>query len=962
MVILESKISIPNYSPYLIRNRLFSFIEDHLDRSLICLISDGGYGKTTLIASFINEKNIPAIWYQLSPQDRNPHTFLSYMKTSISRKMSGGHYVHEVRQETAEEELDNLVSILSAWPSRLLIVLDNYQSIHPSEEIEKILTKMIAHSSPFITFIITSRVRPNIQLIKLKLQNRLAELETKDLAFMKDEILQYFVTLHGLSLHDHEIDLIFHKTKGWVASLQLLQDVIKNMSDADRSSFWIKFSGTSDIYDYLGSEILDSQSDEVRMFLYKTCLLTDLNADVIDKYLGIDRSEEILEHLLKNHLFIYKTNHGTITFHNLFRSFLYKELLKRENKAAIENYHMKLSSIYQQRSDLFNAFAHAVASNNFLTAAEIMTQQLKERYRPDKFLELIDVLAENILPNLSSASLSFFLFRCIPLEIVKDLIEPMESFIHDANNNMSPLLSTHFKHLLAVMQYYIGEINISMELCEHSLRESMKIKDDEMISINLAFKANLYYYMGNYEEAKRFAQEALSIPDFGHFHPHHIALWILAEVSLGQKDLQKAMSFIKETLKLSEQRFDCSIIYPYCSMGKYYRFIAQYEESLNWIHKAEELAVKFNLSYDLGWIYLEMALTYLEHEQWEKADLYLSKSSGYYAHSTYLKCVVKQNQIKVWNKLGKHDIAGETQKEMEQICKEKNYYWLTRKPTAETPNLPVMINESSDKLSISVLGKFEMRHKGKIISLKRKSSFRLLQYFITHREGHHLKESIVDEIFPEGPTKSVYTQFYVALSHLRKTLEPGLKSGRESLYIKQSGSYYSFCLDHIDLDVHEFTRLILKKDGISPLERIANLKRAELLYRGDYFEGHPYISFIELERERYHVLYLNVLQELACYYWDQSDYQEGIRYFEKALKKEPFEESIYMEYIRRLLGAGLYLRAKKVSEMCQKFIGQELGVPVQAKLQQIFNQYTDRMKAQIGPNTKRESLMSMNPT
>lgn len=946
MVILESKISIPSYSPSLIRNRLFSFIEDHMNRSLICLVSDGGYGKTALISSFINERHVPAVWYQLSPQDRNPHTFLSYMKTLIARKYSGEHIIHEVNQESAEEELDNMVSILSTWPSRLLIVLDNYQSIHPSEEIERIVAKLIAHCSPHVTFIITSRVRPNIQLVKLKLQNRLAELATKDLAFTKDEIRQYFVTLHRLSLHDREIDLIMRKTEGWVASLQLLQDIIKHMKDADRTSFWIKFSGTSDIYDYLGTEILDSQSDEIRTFLYKTCLLTDLNSKVIDKYLGVDHSEDILEYLLSNHLFIYRTNQGTITFHNLFRSFLYKELVKREKRSEIERYHLKLSSIYQQRTDLFNAFAHAVASSNFLAAAELMTQQVKERYQPDKFLELIDVLTGNISPNLSSASVSFFLFRCIPLETIGQLIEPLKIIISEMNTNMSPLVLAHFKHQLAVMYYYTGEIHTSMKLCEDSLRESMRITDYEMISINLAFKSNLYYYMGDYEEAKRFAQEALSKPDLGHFHPHHIALWILVEVSLGQNDLQKAEALIKETLKHSDQRFDCSIIYPYCSMAKFFRLSNRYEESLHWIHKAEELAVKFNLGYDLGWIYMEMALIYMDSLQWDKADACLSKSGEYYAHSAYLKCVVKQKQEELWHRMGKDKAAAEAREEMERIRKEKNYYWLDNKKADGSRHASIAVNESTGKLSIAVLGKFEMKYKDKTVSLKRKSSLRLLQYFITHREGNLLKESIVDEIFPEGSAESVHTQFYVALSHLRKMLEPNLKSGRDSLFIKQTGPYYSFCLDHIDLDVHEFTQLVQNKAGdesSSPV-RIEKLKRAETLYRGDYFEGYPYISFIELERERYLVLYLKVLQELAGYYWDQSDYQQGIHYFEKALKKEPYDESIYVEYIRRLLDAGLFLRAKTVSELCRKYIEKELGIPVQAKLQHMFRQYTDQMQ------------------
>ena len=41
MLFFESKVSVPHYSPYLIRDRLFTYLNEHLDCSLICLISEG---------------------------------------------------------------------------------------------------------------------------------------------------------------------------------------------------------------------------------------------------------------------------------------------------------------------------------------------------------------------------------------------------------------------------------------------------------------------------------------------------------------------------------------------------------------------------------------------------------------------------------------------------------------------------------------------------------------------------------------------------------------------------------------------------------------------------------------------------------------------------------------------------------------------------------------------------------
>lgn len=947
MVIFESKLCIPNYSPYLIRNRLFSFLDDHLDRSLICLTSDGGYGKTTLISSFIKERKIPSIWYQLSPQDRSAHTFLAYMKTAISRELPPEKIVFEsqaeiLEPELFEQEVDKVIAFLSTWPTRLLIILDNYQSIHQSEEVEEILTKMIFLASPFITFIITSRLRPNLQLVKLKLQNRLAELKTKDLIFTKDEILQFFVDLHQLTIQDQEVDLIFHKTEGWIASLQLLQDLIKDMPDADRSSFWDKFSGTPDIYDYLGTEILVSESEEVQSFLYKTCLLSDLNANIINKYLGIKNAEGILDYLLKNHLFIYKTELGIFKYHILFRSFLYKELSKRYTKDEINDYHRKLFSVYEETSDLFNAFAHSVAGNDFLVAAELM-RTMKELYPPSHFMVLIDGWLENISPELSSANVSLFIIRCIPLEIVKDLIAMLEVNIKNMNEKTSQCLLTHLKHQLAAMYFYSGDIHKANQLCSESLAGSKKMKDQELISINLSLQSLIYSYMEKYDEALLSAQESLSYPDpNGNFHPHHLALWILAEIKLEQNDLWKAESLLKETLKLSEQRYDSSIIYPYCSLGKLYRLMGRYDEALHWIKKAEELTLKFNVGYDLGWINKELASTYFDMKHWEETEYHLSAASNYLTHAVYLKAKVKQMQIHLWREQGKSQLAAETQQELDDICREMNYDWLAPNHMEPQPEkLLIQANASTaTKLSISTLGNFTIKYRDQIITLKRKSSLRLLQYLIAHRESRLIKESIIDEIFPEGSLKAVNSQFYVALSYLRKTLEPDLKSGRDSLFIQQSGEQYFLCRKHLHLDIDEFTQLIQKKGKSASSDRISNLKRAEALYQGDYFEEYPYIPSLELERERLRMLYLSAMQELAYYHWENSDYESGMEYYERMLKKEPYQESIYEDYIKRLLGANLILHAKKVSELYLKYIEKELGIPVQNKLHAIFNQYS----------------------
>ncbi|WP_251551413.1 BTAD domain-containing putative transcriptional regulator [Neobacillus muris] len=941
MEFFESKLRIPYYTPYLVRERLFSVIEKNLDRSLICVTSDGGYGKTTLISSFIKENNIPAIWYQLSHLDRDPQTFLSYFKTAIFRHISGELSVYNIPREKVESELNNIITILSTWPKKLVIVLDNYQSINECEEIESMLTAIIKHVSPNVTFIITSRIRPNLELVHLKLQNRLVELRTHHLAFTKDELEKFFVQLHHIHLQKDEIELVLHKTEGWAASLQLLQELIKDMEIPARPFFWLKFRGTPDIYDYLGSEILASETEEIKTFLYKTCLFSELNADIINQFLAFTNSEQILKHLLENHLFIYKNEFGTIKYHTIFRSFLYKKLSEYSTKSEIYSLHRQISSIYEQRRQHFFAFGHSLAGQDFLLGAKLMSN-MRRQYDSSQFLTLMDGLLEESSPEgFSAASMSLYLIRCMPLEINKDLITPLEKKINDTKDTNSLLLS-NLQHMLGGLYFYTGNINKAEQLCNDSLSHSIKNKDQELISINLSLKALILWYKGNNEKAIQLAKQAISYPDKnGTFHPHHIATWVLSEIYLDQNELAKGESLLTETLKLSEQRYDCSIIYPYCSMGKYHRLKGELKEALDWIKKAESLGLEFNIEYDLGWIYYQLALTYFEAKDFTEAELNLSKSLTYLLHSDYLKCHVVMLQIRILKELGNLTLVADLQKQLDDSIREMNFFWLQQDAKTAIPD-PIRIKEKkrkSDRLFLYTLGNFEIKYEDKPISLKRKSSLQLLQYFIANRNKKINKESLIDQVFPDGSFDSVKNQFYVSLSDLRKSIEPGLKTRKDSSFIKRNMEHYSLCLDYVYLDVDDFTRMIEQKSGATKLERMDQLLKAEQLYRGDFFEGYPYHEFLEEERERLRLLFISTLQELADYYWENKDYKLGIEYYEKILKKEPYNETIYIDYIKQLLNGNFFLQAKKVSEQYKTFIENELGIPVDEKVQTIFQIY-----------------------
>ncbi|MGG1658714.1 BTAD domain-containing putative transcriptional regulator [Brevibacillus sp. NRS-1366] len=906
MKIIESKLSIPDFSPYLVRDRLFSFLEKNLDRSLVCLTGDAGYGKTTLLSSFIKIKEIPTVWYQVGHADRYPHVFLSYLKAGVSRIMQHEVEAVYVQPECIEEELQQLLNLLSTWPTRLLIVLDDYQWVDQSKQIQEMVAKLALHSAKTITFVITSRVRPALPLVKLRLQQNLVELKTRDLAFSKEETNQFFNQLHHLHLQEHEIEFVVSRTEGWIASLQLIYDLIKEMSNAQRHRFWSDFKGIPDLYDYLGSEVLASQPDDIQQFLCKTSLLAELQENIVNQYLDIDDTKSVLDHLLAHHLFIYRTEEGAYKYHQLLRMFLYERLIKKSDQQQINAYHQKLAHIYEGNYQFFNAFAHYIAGKNYMSAANVM-RQMTERYHPDQFMILLDGWLETISPDLSLVSTNSFLLRCLPISILDEIVVFLEKRITALKQKQNPLTIAHYQHRLATIQFFRGDLALSENLYLESLDASLATNDYGLIAINLSMLGQVYLFLKDFETAFHFIKRSLSYSEpYGISFSQMHSLWVLSEIYLAQNDLDKAEPIIRQTIAVSRQCDEASIVFPYCSMVKLLRLRGKYAQAIEWAVDALHHADKLNIEPDTGWVYMELGLTYLANGQMQEAKTYLKKAE---------------------EKL-KRQLCSYLKEEIEKLQSRNDVHSIE------------VLQRQPDILTIRTLGPFSMEYGGQPIRLHRKSSLRLLLYFIANRERKLIKDSILDQVFPNGSFQSINNQFYVALSALRKALEPTLQSGRQSRFFIQSGEHYTFVAKELMLDADRFLQLAADQPDGGQAKRIERLRQSEQLYSGDFLEEYPYESYLEAEREKLRRVYLNLLRELAGYYWECNDYPNGMNYYEKLLEKDPYLENVYVEYVERLLQAKLGSNAREVSERGNKYIEQELGIPMQGSIDKLFRKYS----------------------
>ncbi|MFK2825746.1 tetratricopeptide repeat protein [Bacillus sp. B190/17] len=939
MKIIQSKLRIPNYSPSLKRDRLFSYLEKRHEASIIEITSESGYGKTTLVSSYIREKNIPAVWYELESSDRYAHVFLTYLKAGLYQLSSKRESDTIIQPEDVETELEAIVTFLSNRSEPLIIVLDDYHLVDQSSELEPIINKLFTHCSSMVTFIILSRVRPNLPM-KLKIRRPYKEISTSVLAFTRKETHDFFNTLYDLKLEDQELDLIYKATEGWAASYQLLFGIINKMNCTERAYFWSKFPNVPHIFDYLSTEVLELQDERTKQFLYKTSLLSELDPAVIEQFLAMDDAEKFLTHLLKHHLFIFQDDQGIIRYHPLFRQFLYQSYKDAAGGDAIAKDHLALASIYENMYQFVHAFAHSTIGQDYPKAVKLMNL-IRDRYNPIESMIFLDGWLEEISPGQSLASNTLFLIRCIPLSTLNELITYFEQNISILKENNNQLWICSLQHRLGYIYFMSGEIIKAKKLFKESLKGSKLFHDHPMTALNLTLIAEVEKYLGNYSEALQSVRQSLFISEkYSIKHTQLHALDTIATIYIEMEKLDEAASSIQQALDIATNYDHSSLAFVYTTMGSLFQKKEDITKAIEWGTKAVNFSEKYNITFDVGWSHLHLGESFLADHQWENAERCLSKAFDTFSLFTHYRGMVILSQIKLYEKKGDTSQASKKRTELLELCNEHNFHWMMDGITLEKPTKQIRVAEKPvDTLSIRTLGNFRLYSNGQPIAIKRNSSVRLLQYLITNRKKKINKDILLEDLFPGGSVDSMNNQLYVSLSILRKSLEPNLKSGIQSRYIVRSDNHYLFNIDEVHLDIEEFSILISDFDEQPSPQSIEKLLKAEQLYTGDYFEEYPYETFLESEREKLRSIFFKMMRNLARYYYTENNYEKCFEYFEKILNKDPYQEHIYFEYIERLLQQNFSLQANNLANKMINYMEKEMGIDVQEDLQQLFTKF-----------------------
>ena len=419
--ILTTKLYIPTLrNEWILRPRLLERLNQGLRQKLVLVSAPAGFGKSTLLGSWIHEQNLSVAWLSLDADDSDFSRFMQYFVAALQTILpTSGETIlemlHSPYMPSVEAVMTTLVNEIATIQEDFIFVLDDYHVID-STTIDQALTFLIEHLPPQMHMVISTREDPQLPLARLRVRGQLTEVRVADLRFTVDEIADLLNRTLGLDLSVKDVQALEQRTEGWIAGLQLvaiaLQTTRSNTDSADVATFIQDFTGSHRfVLDYLLEEVLERQPDDVRRFLIQTSILDQFNASLCDAVTNRDDSRHMLETLEKSNLFIIPLDNQRqwYRYHHLFadalRTHLYNEYIDE-----VIAFHVRACEWYWQYK--FTAFAihHAFAAEDVVRAANIIEHiwpEMDENYQSPLWLKWAEALPETVVSTRPVLNLGF---------------------------------------------------------------------------------------------------------------------------------------------------------------------------------------------------------------------------------------------------------------------------------------------------------------------------------------------------------------------------------------------------------------------------------------------------------------------------------------------------------------------------------------------------------------------------
>jgi LuxR family maltose regulon positive regulatory protein len=470
--LLFTKLQVPRPRAQLVpRSHLTLQLNQGMACALTLVSAPAGFGKTTLLAQWLAERNAPAAWLQLSPDDNDSVRFLSYLIAAL--QTVDAHLgvtaleLLRMQQPPSPETVVALLThdLLRSPAEDVALVLDDYHVI-TTEPIHRTLTALIEHLPAMLHLVLSTRADPPLPLARLRAHGQLIEVRANELRFSTEEASAFLRTIIEVDLPPEQIAVLERRTEGWIAGLQLAALSLQGRADAP--GFLAAFTGSHRyVLDYLTEEVLSRQPAAEHAFLLRTSVLSQLSGSLCDTVTGKPGSQAMLEALERANLFVVALDDERrwYRYHHLFAEVL-RNRLRQAEPTLVPELHRRASAWYEQHSMLAEAVTHALAIPDFERVAQVIEQAAMQSVQaifPAQIQQMVgwfDALPDPLVrsrPLLCVLHAQLLQVSHAPSEVIEARLYDAEQSLH-GHTEVARFVLGQVALLRGILALYVGDV------------------------------------------------------------------------------------------------------------------------------------------------------------------------------------------------------------------------------------------------------------------------------------------------------------------------------------------------------------------------------------------------------------------------------------------------------------------------------------------------------------------------
>jgi LuxR family transcriptional regulator, maltose regulon positive regulatory protein len=324
---LIAKLTRPTLRDLEPRPRLFQRLDQlRHEGPAVWIGAPAGSGKTALVLSYIEQHELPVLWYRVDERDHHVAELFFYLRLAAEALEGGPSGSIELPVFSESVELPRFArrffeALFLRMPSGGLLVFDDYHTAHVGPQWQAAFERCLASIPQGLNVVAISRHSPPPALARAIAHRELGVLESSELLLTEPETaaLAKRRTRKKLRRSSEEVTRIHAATSGWAAGVSLL---LRSNQDAALPEFSTRT--IEPIFDYLTTAVFSEFSPNTQTLLLHSACLRRFAVRELEELAGLTADRTELLSLYRSGFFLESDGPGEedFRFHALFRSFL----------------------------------------------------------------------------------------------------------------------------------------------------------------------------------------------------------------------------------------------------------------------------------------------------------------------------------------------------------------------------------------------------------------------------------------------------------------------------------------------------------------------------------------------------------------------------------------------------------------------------------------------------------------